>query len=170
MASLAALVAGLAGSVERAAVGGRAVAGDVAQLAAGVALHGLRLAVARKMVGAAALVAGRRARAASEAAASTVTASVATSGHRGATAHGTDGVGAGALDESVGCPVQDGRYRKAYSEVTGLATVVAASAGAGSAQTEGGAVSLDVTEALAVVALFGFGGARQRAAIGLVAW
>jgi len=59
MACLAAAITGLAGGVEGTAVGGGAVAGDVAELAAGVALHGLSLAVAREVVGAAALVAGR---------------------------------------------------------------------------------------------------------------
>lgn len=57
MSSLTALVAGLAGSVERAAVGSGAVPGDVAELAAGVALHSLSLAIAGKVVGTAALVA-----------------------------------------------------------------------------------------------------------------
>jgi hypothetical protein len=41
-----------------------------------------------------------------------------------------------------------------YGEVTGLAAVVAAAVGT-TVQAEGGAVSLDVTEALAVVALLG---------------
>jgi hypothetical protein len=57
---------------------------------------------------------------------------------------------------------------KAYSKVTGLAAVVAPSAGAGAAQAEGRAVSLDVAKTLAVVALLGLSGARQRAAVGLV--
>lgn len=57
VASLATPVAGLASSVERAAVRGRAVTGDVTKLAASVALHGLSLAVASEVVRATALVA-----------------------------------------------------------------------------------------------------------------
>lgn len=60
MAGLRALVADLAGGAQGAAVGGGAFAGDVAELAAGIALHGLSLAVTRKVVGATALVAGGR--------------------------------------------------------------------------------------------------------------
>ncbi len=97
VAGLTALVAGLAGSVEGTAVGGGAVAGDVTELAAGVALHGLSLAIAGKVVGATALVAGSRARAAGEA--TTREAAVAATAHGGTAAHGTgaDGVGASAL-------------------------------------------------------------------------
>ena len=57
MASLATPVAGFASSVERATVRGRAVTGDVTELAASVALHGLSLAVASEVVGTTALVA-----------------------------------------------------------------------------------------------------------------
>lgn len=151
MASLAALVAGLASRVERAAVGGGAVARDVAELATGVALHGLGLAVAGEVVGAAALVAGRRARAAGEAT-TAVAASIAATANRTATAHADGGrVGAGT------------------GQMAGLAAVVAAPAGASAAQAQSRAVSLDVTEALAVVALLGLRGAGKRAAVGLVA-
>jgi hypothetical protein len=84
VASLTALVAGLAGRVERAAVGRGAVARDVSKLAAGVALHGLSLAVTREVVGATALVAGRRPRAAGESAAPReAEAATAHGGHRG---------------------------------------------------------------------------------------
>jgi hypothetical protein len=58
MPSLSALVAGLAGCVEWASVGSGAVAGDVAELAASVALHGLGLTVSSEVVGATALIAG----------------------------------------------------------------------------------------------------------------
>lgn len=50
-----------------------------------------------------------------------------------------------------------------------LAAGIAASAGAGSAQTESRAVGLDVTKALAMVALFGLSGSRQWAAVRFVA-
>lgn len=55
---LATPVAGLACRVRLAAVGRRAVARDVAELAAGIALHGLSLAITGEMVRTAALVAG----------------------------------------------------------------------------------------------------------------
>jgi len=53
--------------------------------------------------------------------------------------------------------------------VAGLAAVVATPAGAGAAQAQRRAISLDVAKTLAVVALLGFGRARERAAIRLVA-
>lgn len=62
VSGLRALVAHLAGGAQRAAVGGGAVARDVAQLTTGIALHGLSLAVTGKVVGTAALVASRSAR------------------------------------------------------------------------------------------------------------
>lgn len=102
MAGLAALVAGLSGRVEGTAVGGGAVARDVTELAAGVALHGLSLAITGEVVGATALVAGSRARATSEAAAGEA-ASVAATAHGSTTTHGsgTDGVGAGTLRDEL---------------------------------------------------------------------
>lgn len=86
MASLTAPVAGLSGSVERTAVRGRAVTGDVTELAASVALHGLGLAVASEVVGSTALVAAGSA-AASE---TTTAASKATS--EGSASTATDGL------------------------------------------------------------------------------
>lgn len=86
VASLTAPVAGLASSVERATVRGRAVTGDVTKLAASVALHGLSLAVASKVVGATALVAaGSTATGETTAAASEATAegSASTTANRG---------------------------------------------------------------------------------------
>ena len=53
--------------------------------------------------------------------------------------------------------------------MTGLAAIVAASAGASAAQAQSRAVSLNVAKTLAVVALLGLSGARKRAAIGLMA-
>ena len=53
--------------------------------------------------------------------------------------------------------------------MTGLATVVAAAASSGAAQTQSRAVSLNVAKTLAVVALLGLSGARKRAAVRLVA-
>lgn len=51
MSLLPASITGLSGSAERTSVRGRAVTRNMAKLAAGVALHGLSLAVARVMVG-----------------------------------------------------------------------------------------------------------------------
>lgn len=152
MAGLTTLVAGLSSGVERATVGSGAVSGDMAELAAGVALHSLSLAITGKVVGTTALVASGRARATSEATTAVATGE-ATTAHRSTTAHGarTDRVGASA------------------SKVTGLATVVASTAGTGAAQAEGRAVSLDVAETLAVIALLGLGGSGKRASVGLVA-
>jgi hypothetical protein len=89
-------VAGLASSVEWASVGSCAIAGDVTKLATGVALHGLSLAIAGKVVGTATLVARGRTRTAWEAA-TAITASKSATSHRSTTAHGTDRVGAGTL-------------------------------------------------------------------------
>lgn len=57
MTGLATLVADLAGLAQRATVGGGAVTRDVTKLAAGVALHGLGLAVTGEVVGTTTLVA-----------------------------------------------------------------------------------------------------------------
>lgn len=97
VASLTALVAGLAGSVQGAAVRSSAIPGDVAELAASIALHGLGLAVASEVVGATALVAGSGTRAVGEASA-TIATDEATTTHGSTTAHGSiTGVGASTL-------------------------------------------------------------------------
>ena len=91
VASLTAPVAGLASSVKRATVRGRAVTGDVAKLAASVALHGLSLAVASEVVGTTALVAagstatGETTAAASEATAEGSASTTANGGNGGST-------------------------------------------------------------------------------------
>lgn len=172
MAGLTALVASLASGVEGTAVGGGAVAGDVAELAAGVALHGLSLAITGKVVGATALVAGGGTRAAGEAA--TGEAAVTATAHGGTTAHGTraDRVGAGTLEhvstQEYGV-CSRGAEAQTYSKMAGLAAVVAAAAGGVAGEAQSRAVGLDVAKTLAVVALLGLGGARKRAAVGLVA-
>jgi hypothetical protein len=90
VAGLTALVASLASGVQGAAVRGRAVTGDVTKLATSIALHSLSLAVAGKVVRSTALVAGSRARAAAdEAATAAKSAKAATAGTNGAT--GTTG-------------------------------------------------------------------------------
>ena len=148
VAGFAAAVAGLAGSIEWATVRCSAVTGDVAyqrlisvlqvqtavltQLAAGVAFHSLSLAIAGEVVGTTTLVASSRASAASEAAPeASVTAARSTS----AATHSWVGAVAG--------------------KVTSNTAAVAASAGTSTAQAQSRAVSLNVSEALAVVALLG---------------
>lgn len=98
VSGLTALVTGLSSSVERATVGCGAVSGDVAELATGVALHSLSLAITGKVVGTTALVASSRARATGETTAA-VTTGEATTTHRSTTAHGAraDRVRTGAL-------------------------------------------------------------------------
>ena len=138
MSRLAAAVTRFTRSVKGPAIRRRAITRNVAQLAAGVALHGLRLAVAREVVRAAALVASRGT-ASSEAAAE---ASVAAS-RRAACSTSHSGVGAVA------------------GKVAVQTTAVAASAGAGSAKAQRRAVGLDVAETLAVVALLGWRGVSE---------
>lgn len=151
---LTAAVAGLAGGVQGAAVGGGAVARDVTELAASVTLHGLRLAVAGVVVRTAALVAsGLTGSAGVEATASVSEAAAA--------GHGTTGTESG-LD-SRGCGAVAG-------QVTRQVAVVAASTGGATAQAEGRAVSLNMANTLAVVALLRLGGAGEGAVARLVVW
>lgn len=169
------LVAGLASSVQGATVGSGAVARDVAELPAGVALHRLCLAVAGKVVGAAALVAGG-ARATGESATAAV-ATVTTAADGTTAAHSdSGGVRASALSNPLALSHVDldavSRLKvrgETYGEMTRLAAVVATATCAGTAQAESRAVGLDVAEALAVVALLRLGATRERAAIGFVA-
>jgi hypothetical protein len=96
-------------------------------------LHCLGLAVTGKVVGATAFIASGRARTASEASPEATAESSTTRGTASSTTH--SGVGAVA------------------GQVASKTARVAASAGAGSAQAQSRAVSLDVSESLAVVAL-----------------
>lgn len=157
VASLTAPVAGLASGVERAAVRSRAVTGDVTELAASVALHGLSLAVASEVVRATALVAAGSA-ATGEA---TAAAGKATSeGSTSTTANGGNGSGTG----SRAAPLLSCQSLwltgfkhgiSTYGKVARLAARVAATVGGTTADAEGRAVSLDVAKTLAVVALLG---------------
>ncbi|KAF2637394.1 hypothetical protein P280DRAFT_102032 [Massarina eburnea CBS 473.64] len=148
--SLAASVAGLTRGVERSAIGSGAVTRNVTELATGVALHSLGLAVAREVVWSAALVAGRRATAAKSA--PEASSCVSSAGSGCTPAHST----------SAG-------VRAVASQMARETARVAASAGASSAQAQSRAVRLDMAEALAVVALLCFGGARVGASVRLVA-
>jgi len=127
---LAALVANLALlRVDRAAVGRSAIPRDVSKLAASIALHGLSLAVAGKVVRSAALVAGSRTR--HTGIATTEVSSKSTPG-RGSSASTLVGAVA--------------------SKMARLTAGIAATAGtAGNAQRR--AVSLDVAKTLTMIAL-----------------
>lgn len=152
VSSFATLVAGLARSVQGAAVGGSAVARNMAQLAASIALHGLSLAISREVVGATTLVASSRASTSGETATSTEAATEASTSNRRATGNtNTGGIGACA------------------SQVARLTAVVAPSAGTGATQTQGRAVSLNMAESLAMIALLGLGCAGEWALVRLVA-
>lgn len=145
VASFATAVASLAGGVERASVRSSALARDMTKLPTSIALHGLGLTVASKVVRTTALVASSRTRATSE------TAAEATTRTRGTTTKTSSNT----------------RSRASASKVTRHATGVAASVST-TVQTEGRTVSLDMSKALAVVALLSLGSARKRAVVGLM--
>jgi len=108
------------------------------------------LAITSIVVGSTALVAGGRAR---------------TSCKTSSEATGKASAG----DPGAATYSSSSRVRAGASKMARLATGVAAAAGTGAAQTKGRTVSLHMTEALAVVALLGLGGARVRAAVRLMA-
>ena len=84
---------------------------------------------------------------------------------------GPTGLGQARCQENQSCSISDLIYfQSTHSQVTGLTAAVAAPAGASSAQAQGGAIGLNMTKPLAMVALLGLSGARQRAAVGLVAY
>lgn len=148
--SLATLVACLSRRVQGTAIGSGTIARNMTELPAGVALHGLGLAIASEVVRAAALVTGCRTRAAGEPSATRKPSSKSTTTHRSTATHGANGV------------------RTCASKVAGLATVVAASTGDITTEAQSRAVSLNVAEALAVIALLCLGSSRKRTAIRLV--
>ena len=55
-----------------------------------------------------------------------------------------------------------------HSQMAGLATVIATAAGASPAQAKSRAISLNMAEALAVIALLGLSGTGKRATVRLV--
>lgn len=168
VAGLTALVARLAGRVERPTVRGGAVARDVAELAASIALHRLRLAVASEVVRATALVARRRTRAGESAPPG---AEAATTDDPTSADTGNRGVGAVTLKQRqlVPCRIHLPMMgRKTHSQVAHGIAVVASVAGAGAAQAESRALGLNVPETLAVIALLRLCGARHRALVRFV--
>ena len=80
MSGFSTAVAGLSGGVKRAPVRGCAIFRDVAEFAAGVAFHGLGLAIAGEVVRSAAFVAGRCAVSNSEAASESAESTTRTAG------------------------------------------------------------------------------------------
>ena len=146
--SLATAVAGLASSVEGAAIGSGTVARDVSQLAAGIALHGLRLAVTSIVVRSSALVASRWTSTSSK---STTESSIPATRNASSTARARVGVGARA------------------GKMARLSAVVAASTDTSTAQTEGRTIGLNVAQALAVITLFRLGRARMGAGVRFMA-
>lgn len=151
MTRLATLVAGLARGIQRTAVGSSAVARNVTQLATGIALHGLRLAVTGVVVGTTAFVAGG----------STVGGNSVVE----ATAEATTEAWAA---RTAGARSSHARGRAVASDVAHLTTRIAAAASGASGNAQSGTVSLNVTKTLAVVALFGLGGTWVRALVALV--
>lgn len=152
VAGLATLIAGLTSSVERATVGRGAVAGNVAKLSAGVALHGLCLAVPSKVVGSTALVAGGRTGASSK-----------TSTPKAAAISST-------ADWRTPGNADRGWVGACASQVTGLTAVVATAAGTGTSEAQSRTVGLNVAKSLAVIALLGLSRTREGALVGFVAW
>lgn len=146
---LTALVASLASSAEWSTVWRSAVAGDVTELAAGEALQSLSLAVSGEVVALTALVAGGWAWSTLESSAWSKSSLESAAWSESSTASSWWG-GAVAGKMSL------------------KAARVAASSGSGKA--ESWAISLDVSNAGARVALLGLGGAWQGASVGLVSW
>lgn len=127
MTGLGALVADLAGLAERTTVGSSAVPRDVAELATGIALHGLSLAVTGEVVRATAFVASSSTGVAAKA---TTEALIAAARSRRPPGTGGGRVGAIALWVSINTitDIQSLRLRT-HSKVPGLAAVVAAAIG-----------------------------------------
>jgi hypothetical protein len=147
-------VAGLARSVEpvRTSRGGSAVTANVAEFATCVALHGLSLAITGEVVWPTALVASGRAGASLESSTET-----------------TESAAGWWCSTSSTRSCLHSWVRAVARQVTGQTARVAAAACSSSAQAKSWAVSLDVTEALAVVALLGLSGSGVWASVGLVA-
>lgn len=115
-----------------------AVIGETYQLAAGIALHGLRLAITSVVVGAATLVAGS----------STVGGNSVVE----ATAEATTEAWA---TRTASTRSSHARSWAVASDVAHLTARIAAAASGASGNAQSRTVSLNVTETLAVVALFG---------------
>lgn len=158
VASLAAAVASLASAVQWTAIWRGAVPGNVAKLAASIALHGLGLAVTSKVVWTTALVTSRSTVGTGETTSETATVS-ATSWSSSATAgRCSSGSSIGGWAVALLTLVNGAVHaeRATYCEMASLtARVAVAGTTSASAQSQSWAVGLDVAEALTVVALLG---------------
>jgi len=153
MAGFAASVTCLPSSAQRAPIRSLAIPTDMAQLPTGITLHGLRLTITSIMVRATAFIACRRAWVYGKY----------TPAHKSAGISTTGGVSTSSPSNSThllrASPCQMSRIP------AGVAT---ASNSAASRESQCRAVCLNVSKALAMVALFGFGSSRVRASIGFV--
>ena len=166
VAGLATMVTALACGIQGSTAGSGAIARDVAELSASIALHRLRLAVSGEVVRASALVASS-ARSTGETATGITT--IASTRNWSAAAQTVRSVGAGTLDTVRRNHVTEAREPVAYDEMAELAAVVATPGGrASAAQAKRWAVGLNVTQTLAVVALLCVGSAREGAIAGFV--
>ena len=149
MSSFSTAVACLSSSVERSAVRSRAVARDVAKLAACVAFLRLRLTIASEVVGSSTLIAhsGTVVLEATAHAEPSTAAGGSTSSH----ASNTRCWAVALFYVSHLCLIT---HRETYSKVTRASAGIAVTAST-AAQAEGRAVRLDVAKALTVVALLG---------------
>lgn len=170
----------LASSVKRTTVRGRAVLGDVTELSTGVALGSLGLAVPGEVVGSSTAVALIAVRCA-------ICSEFSSTYHGRSTTRTTNEPSTTSSETSTGASESSSastkasttrhgdhrgllntRSRAITSQVAWKATRVAAVASGASTDAESWAVSLDVTNTLAVVALLGLGGARHGALARLV--
>jgi len=149
MASLAATITSLAGRVQWTTVRSSAVARDVSEFTAGIAFHGLGLAITSVVVRASTLVAGGRTSPTTKS--TTESTSITAARNTSATPSTCTGVGARS------------------SKVTRLAAVIATATDTCAAQAQGRAVGLDVAQALAVITLFRLGRARMGAGVRFMA-
>jgi hypothetical protein len=124
----------------------------MAELATCVALHGLGLAITREVVWPTALVASSSAGASLE-----------------SSTEPSESAASWWCSTSSSRSSLHSWVRAVAGQVTGQTARVAAAACSSSAQAKSWAVRLDVTEALAVVALLGLGGSWVWASVGLVA-
>lgn len=168
---LATVITSLAGNAQRTSARGRALLGNMTKLAAGIALHGLRLTIPSEVVGPTALVASGRSWAAGVPT-TAVTAKAATA-DRSATAtkrRDPTRIRAVALCGSLATrSLQQGMITRTYGQMTLLVAVVA-TAGPRAAQAERRAVRLHMAQALTMIALLRLRSPRQRALVGLVTW
>lgn len=132
VASLTALVAGLASSVERTTIWRSAVTRNVSELATSITLHSLSLTISSKVVWSTALIASSGARSTSKTTTRSESTTKSTSTARSTTTSTWNGTCAS-------------RAWARASQMSRLTTVIATSACTGSAEAKGWAIGLDVS-------------------------